>query len=62
MHNEAAIGKSLEIVNSDSQKPMRLQVNICLKKRTPFFAFFYKTCANTQQALPVQTGLYRSDE
>ena len=41
---------------------MRLQVIICLKKRTPFFAFFYETCANTQQALPVQTGLYRSDE
>ena len=41
---------------------MRLQVIICLKKKTPFFAFFYKTRANTQQALPVQTGLYRSDE
>ena len=26
-----------------------------LKKRTPFFAFYYETCANTQQALPVQT-------
>ena len=26
------------------------------------FAFFYKTRANTQQVLPVQTGLYRRDE
>ena len=33
-----------------------------LQKRAPFFAFFYKTRANTQQMLPVQTGLYRSDE
>ena len=42
---------------------MRLQVIICLKKELlNFFAFFYKTCANTQQVLPVQTGLYRSDE
>ena len=62
MHNEAAIRKSLEIMNGDNYRPMRLQVIICLKKRTPFFAFFYKTRANTQQALPVQTGLYRSDE
>ena len=28
------------------------------QKRAPFFAFFYKTRANTQQVLPVQTGLY----
>ena len=41
---------------------MRLQVIICLKKRAPFFAFLYKTRANTQQVLPVQTGLYRSNE
>ena len=32
------------------------------QKRAPFFAFFYKTRANTQQVLPVQTGLYRYDE
>ena len=32
MHNEAAIGKCLEIVNSDNYRPMRLQVIICLKK------------------------------
>ena len=31
-------------------------------KRAPFFAFFYKTLANTQQVLPAQTGLYRYDE
>ena len=29
------------------------------QKRGPFFAYFYKTRANTQQVLPVQTGLYR---
>ena len=32
------------------------------QKRAPFFAFFYKTRANTQQVLPVQTGMYRSYE
>ena len=32
------------------------------QKRAPFIAFFCKTRANTQQVLPVQTGLYRSDE
>ena len=32
------------------------------RKKTPFFAFFYKTRANTQQVLPVQIGLYRYDE
>ena len=41
---------------------MRLQFVICHEKRVPFFAFFYKTSANTQQVLPVQTGLYRYDE
>ena len=38
---------------------MRLQFIICHKKRA---AFFYKTRANTQEVLPVQTGLYRYDE
>ena len=38
-----------------------MQLIIFHKKRLPFFAF-YKTRANTQQALPVQTGLYRPDE
>ena len=32
------------------------------QKRIPFFAFFYKTPANTRQVLPVQTGWYRYDE
>ena len=32
------------------------------QKRAPFFAFFGKTRANTQQVLPVQTGLYWYDE
>ena len=35
---------------------------ICHKKRASFFALFYKTRANTQQVLLVQTGLYLSDE
>ena len=41
---------------------MRLQVIICHKKRASFFALFHETRANTQQVLPVQTGLYLSDE
>ena len=32
------------------------------QKRVPFLAFFNKTCANTQQVLPEQTNLYRSEE
>ena len=32
-------------------RPLRLQT-----KKAPFFAFYYKTRANTQQVLPVQTG------
>ena len=41
---------------------MRLQLIICHKKRAPSFAFFYKARANTQQVLPVPTGLYHYDE
>ena len=41
-------------------RPMRLQLITCQKKS--FFAFFYKTRANTQQVLPVQTGLYWYDK
>ena len=64
MHNEAAIGKSLEIVNNDIiNRPMRLQVYYLPQKRAPFFAFFYKTRANKQQVLPPeQTGLYQFDK
>ena len=40
---------------------MRLQLIIC-HKNSSFSAFLYKTRANTQQVLPVQTGLYRYDE
>ena len=36
--------------------------NYLPQKRAPFFAFFYKTFANMQQVLPVQTGLYWCDE
>ena len=32
------------------------------QKRASFFAFFYKTRANMQHVLPVQTGLCRYDE
>ena len=31
-------------------------------QKRAFFALFYKTRANTQQVLPVQTNLYRYDE
>ena len=41
---------------------MRLQVLFASKKELLSSLFFYETCANTPQALPVQTGLYRSDE
>ena len=43
-------------------RPMRLQLIICRKKRAPFFAFFYKARTNTQQVLPVPTGLYHYDK
>ena len=61
MHNKAAIGKSLEIVNSANSYTYEAAGYYLPQKRAPFFAF-YKTCANMQQVLPVQTGLYRSDE
>ena len=32
------------------------------QKSALFFALFYKTRANTQQVLPMQTGLYRPAE
>ena len=32
------------------------------QKRALFLALFYKTHANTQQVLAVQTGLYRYDK
>ena len=35
---------------------------ICPQKRSFLLFFFYKTHANTQQVLPVKTGLYRYDE
>ena len=41
-------------------RPMRLQLIICHTKSS-FIRFCYKTRANTQQVLPVQTGLYRYD-
>ena len=56
------IGKTLEIVNSDNSKTFEAAAYYLPQKRAPFFALFYKTRANTQQVLPVQTGLYRYDE
>ena len=41
---------------------MRQQDIICHKKSYFFRFFFDKTRANTQQMLPVQTGLYRYDD
>ena len=48
MHYEAAIGKSLEIANSDNQQTFEAAAYYLSQKRVPFFAFFYKTRANTQ--------------
>ena len=62
MNNEAAIGKSSKIAISDNYKTYEAAAYYLPQKRAPFFIFFYKTRANTQQVLPVQTGLYRSDE
>ena len=62
MLNEAAIGKSLEIVNSDNLLAYEAADYYLPQKRAPCFAFFYKARANTQQVLPEQTYLYRSDE
>ena len=42
---------------------MRLQLIILPQKRALFFALLaYKTRANMQQVLPVETDLYRYDE
>ena len=61
--NEAAIEKFLEIANiAIINRPMKLQLYYLPQKRAPLFVFFYKTRANAQQVLPVQTGLYRYDE
>ena len=63
MHNEAAIEKFLEIANSDiTNRPMRLQLITCHKKKSFLLSFFDKTRTNMQQVSPVQTGLYRYDE
>ena len=62
MPNEAAIGKSLEIANSDSWWTYEAAGYYLPQKKALFFAFFDKTRANTHQVLPVQTGLYRSYE
>ena len=62
MHNEAAIGKHSKIAISDNYLTYEAADYYLPQKRAPFFAFFYKTRANTQQMLPVQTGLYRYDE
>ena len=62
MHNEAAIGKSLEIANSDNCWTFEAAAHYLTQKRALFFSFFYKTRANTQLVLPVQTGLYQYNE
>ena len=52
----------MEIANSDNNWTYEAVAYYLPQKRAPFFALFYKTRANTQQVLPVQTGLYRYDE
>ena len=59
--NEAAIGKPLEIANSDNNRPIRLQLIICPKTEL-LFSIFYEIRANMQQVLPAQIGLYQYDE
>ena len=44
----------MEIVNSDNYWTYEAAAYYLPQKRAPFFAFFYKTRANTQQVLPVQ--------
>ena len=56
------MGKSLEIVNNDNYSTYEAAAYYLPQKRAPFFAFFCKTGANTQQVLPVQTSLCRYDE
>ena len=38
------------------------KIALKLQVHSDFLNALYKTCANMQQVLPVQTGLYRSDE
>ena len=59
--NEAAIGKSLEIVNNDNYT-YESAGYYSPQKRALFFALFYKTRADTQQVLSVQSGLYQYDK
>ena len=56
------IEKSSETANSDKQQIYVAATCYLSQKRAPFFALFYNTRANTQQVLPVQTGLYQCDE
>ena len=53
---KAAIEKSLEIANSDNQQTSEAAAYYLSQKRASFFAFFYKTRANTQQVPPEQTS------
>ena len=48
----------MEIANSDNWYIYEAAGYYLPQKRATFFAFFYKTSANAQQVLPVQTGLY----
>ena len=57
--NKAAIRKSLKIVNSDNQQIYETAAYYLPQKRAPFF---YKTCANTPEVLPVQNSLYWYDK
>ena len=57
MHKEAAIGKSLEIVNSDNYWTYEAAAYYLPQKRARFFAFFYKPRPDTKQVLSMQTGV-----
>ena len=54
MHKRSCVGKSLEILKSDNYSETAAYY---LSQKRAFFALLYKTRADTQQVLPVQTGL-----
>ena len=62
MHYEAAI-KNLSKLRTAIIKTYEAVAYYLPRKQSSFLCFFfYKTRANTQQVLPVQTGLNRYDE
>ena len=59
MHNEGAIENLWKLWTSIIDL---WGCRLLFASKKSSFAFFYKTRANTQQVLPVQTAMYRYDE